>query len=153
MAIGKVEICGVNTATLPTLGNEEKEALFQRIREGDEAARKNLDGRVRSQKQEGSGEGMARESSGRKKSGLYTVNSSEKYSLGAFSGAELEKGILVHAGALRWNFFRIVPGTFLMEVLGRCSALRGLHCHILLAPGTDLYFGSGPNLWRARIRL
>ena len=42
--------------------------------------------------------------------GFYTVNSSEKYSLGAFSGAELEKGILVHAGALRWNFFRIVPG-------------------------------------------
>ena len=27
-----------------------------------------------------------------------------------FSGAELEKGLLVHAGALRWNFFRIVPG-------------------------------------------
>ena len=47
---------------------------------------------------------------GLEKSGLYTVNSSEKYSLGPFSGAELEKGILVHAGALRWNFFRIVPG-------------------------------------------
>lgn len=44
------------------------------------------------------------------KGGFYTVNSSEKYSLGAFSGAELEKGILVHAGALRWNFFRIVRG-------------------------------------------
>ena len=47
---------------------------------------------------------------GLEKSGSYTVNSSEKYSLGMFSGAELEKGILVHAGALRWNFFRIVPG-------------------------------------------
>ena len=44
------------------------------------------------------------------KEGLYTVNSSEKYSLGPFSGAELEKGVLVHAGALRWNFFRIIPG-------------------------------------------
>ena len=47
---------------------------------------------------------------GLEKDGSYTVNSSEKYSLGMFSGAELEKGILVHAGALRWNFFRIVPG-------------------------------------------
>lgn len=48
MAIGKVEICGVNTATLPTLGNEEKEALFQRIREGDEAARKKyIEGNLR----------------------------------------------------------------------------------------------------------
>ena len=40
----------------------------------------------------------------------YAVDSSEGYSLGSFSGAELGKGILVHAGALRWNFFRIRPG-------------------------------------------
>ena len=31
MAMGKVEICGVNTAKLPLLKNEEKEALFAKI--------------------------------------------------------------------------------------------------------------------------
>ena len=31
----KVEICGVNTAKLPLLSNEEKEELFQRILDGD----------------------------------------------------------------------------------------------------------------------
>ena len=36
---GKVEICGVNTAKLPILKEEEKEALFVKIKEGDEAAR------------------------------------------------------------------------------------------------------------------
>jgi RNA polymerase sporulation-specific sigma factor len=35
----KVEICGVNTAKLPVLSEEEKEALFARMREGDEKAR------------------------------------------------------------------------------------------------------------------
>lgn len=35
----KVEICGVNTAKLPLLKNEEKEHLLQRIKAGDEAAR------------------------------------------------------------------------------------------------------------------
>lgn len=35
----KVEICGVNTAKLPILGEEEKEALFTRIKQGDAAAR------------------------------------------------------------------------------------------------------------------
>ena len=35
----KVEICGVNTSQLPLLKNEEKEALFQRILEGDMEAR------------------------------------------------------------------------------------------------------------------
>lgn len=40
----------------------------------------------------------------------YAVDSSEGYSQGSFSGAELANGILVHAGALRWNFFRIRPG-------------------------------------------
>ena len=39
MALSKVEICGVNTAKLPLLSNEEKEALFVKIKEGDEAAR------------------------------------------------------------------------------------------------------------------
>ncbi len=39
MALNKVEICGVNTAKLPLLGSEEKEALFEKIKSGDEAAR------------------------------------------------------------------------------------------------------------------
>ena len=39
MALYKVEICGVNTAKLPLLKNEEKEALFQRILQGDKEAR------------------------------------------------------------------------------------------------------------------
>lgn len=39
MAGYKVEICGVNTAKLPLLTNEEKDALFRRILEGDLDAR------------------------------------------------------------------------------------------------------------------
>lgn len=39
MSSYKVEICGVNTAKLPILKDEEKEALFERIRAGDEEAR------------------------------------------------------------------------------------------------------------------
>ncbi|MBQ8823441.1 MAG: RNA polymerase sporulation sigma factor SigG [Lachnospiraceae bacterium] len=39
MAIGKVEICGVNTAKLPLLKQEEKELLFAKIEEGDQDAR------------------------------------------------------------------------------------------------------------------
>lgn len=39
MALNKVEICGVNTAKLPILKEEEKEALFARIKEGDEEAK------------------------------------------------------------------------------------------------------------------
>ena len=39
MALNKVEICGVNTSKLPVLKAEEKEELFQRIKEGDEEAR------------------------------------------------------------------------------------------------------------------
>lgn len=35
----KVEICGVNTAKLPLLKQQEKEALFVRIKEGDTEAR------------------------------------------------------------------------------------------------------------------
>lgn len=35
----KVEICGVNTAKLPVLSNEEKTELFERIKNGDKEAR------------------------------------------------------------------------------------------------------------------
>ncbi len=37
--INKVEICGVNTAKLPVLTHEEKDALFERIKAGDRNAR------------------------------------------------------------------------------------------------------------------
>ena len=39
MALNKVEICGVNTSTLPVLDQEEKVELFKRIKAGDEEAR------------------------------------------------------------------------------------------------------------------
>jgi RNA polymerase sporulation-specific sigma factor len=39
MALNKVEICGVNTAKLPLLKNDEKKALFARIEQGDNEAR------------------------------------------------------------------------------------------------------------------
>ena len=39
MALNKVEICGVNTAKLPVLTNEEKELLFEKIKNGDKEAR------------------------------------------------------------------------------------------------------------------
>ncbi len=39
MGIYKVEICGVNTSKLPLLTNEEKDTLWEKIAEGDEAAR------------------------------------------------------------------------------------------------------------------
>ena len=39
MVQGKVEICGVNTAKLPLLKQQEKEALFVRIKDGDAEAR------------------------------------------------------------------------------------------------------------------
>ena len=35
----KVEICGVNTSKLPVLTNAEKEALFEKIKSGDNSAR------------------------------------------------------------------------------------------------------------------
>ena len=35
----KVEICGVNTASLPVLAQEEKEELFEKIKAGDKEAR------------------------------------------------------------------------------------------------------------------
>ena len=39
MAVYKVEICGVNTSKLPILKEEEKEALFKKIKAGDPVAR------------------------------------------------------------------------------------------------------------------
>lgn len=39
MGTYKVDICGVNTAKLPILKEEEKEILFKRIKEGDKDAR------------------------------------------------------------------------------------------------------------------
>ncbi len=39
MAGYKVEICGVNTATLPMLNEAEKRALFRRVQQGDTEAR------------------------------------------------------------------------------------------------------------------
>lgn len=44
----KVEICGVNTSKLPVLKNEEKEALFAKIEQGDKEAReKYIQGNLR----------------------------------------------------------------------------------------------------------
>lgn len=46
--IGKVEICGVNTAKLPVLSGKEKEELFEKIKQGDENAReKFINGNLR----------------------------------------------------------------------------------------------------------
>ncbi len=48
MAMYKVEICGVNTAKLPLLKAEEKEALFQQIEAGDSKARETyIEGNLR----------------------------------------------------------------------------------------------------------
>lgn len=48
MSLGKVEICGVNTAKLPLLKQEEKERLFTLIEEGDLGAReKYIEGNLR----------------------------------------------------------------------------------------------------------
>ena len=46
--LNKVEICGVNTSNLPLLSKEEKEALFVKIKAGDEEARqKFINGNLR----------------------------------------------------------------------------------------------------------
>ena len=42
MSVYKVEICGVNTAKLPILKEEEKAALFARIKLGDMTARETI---------------------------------------------------------------------------------------------------------------
>ncbi len=48
MAIGKVEICGVNTSNLPLLTPEQKTKLFDQIKSGDEEARqKYIEGNLR----------------------------------------------------------------------------------------------------------
>lgn len=48
MTQGKVEICGVNTAKLPLLKNEEKETLFEQIGEGNKEARERyIEGNLR----------------------------------------------------------------------------------------------------------
>lgn len=48
MSLGKVEICGVNTAKLPLLKQEEKEYLFSQIEEGNQLAReKYIEGNLR----------------------------------------------------------------------------------------------------------
>ncbi len=48
MSLGKVEICGVNTAKLPLLKQEEKDKLFAMIEEGDTAARERyIEGNLR----------------------------------------------------------------------------------------------------------
>lgn len=39
MALNKVEICGVDTTKLPLLNEEEKKALFERIKKGDQEAK------------------------------------------------------------------------------------------------------------------
>ena len=39
MALNKVEICGVDTSKLPLLKEDEKKALFARIKQGDQEAR------------------------------------------------------------------------------------------------------------------
>ena len=40
--LGKVEICGVNTAKLPTLTTAQTDALLRRAKDGDAAAREKL---------------------------------------------------------------------------------------------------------------
>lgn len=48
MYYNKVEICGVNTAKLPTLTSQEKKALLLQVKEGNMAAREKLiDGNLR----------------------------------------------------------------------------------------------------------
>lgn len=42
MALNKVVICGVNTAKLPLLTNDEKNKLFEKIEQGDSSAREKL---------------------------------------------------------------------------------------------------------------
>ncbi|MBC7346099.1 MAG: RNA polymerase sporulation sigma factor SigG [Clostridia bacterium] len=42
MVVNKVEICGVNTAKLPVLTNEQMRSLFRAMRQGDAGAREEL---------------------------------------------------------------------------------------------------------------
>ena len=48
MYYNKVEICGVNTANLPTLTSAEKKVLLGKVKQGDMGARERLiDGNLR----------------------------------------------------------------------------------------------------------
>jgi len=48
MAIGKVEICGVDTSSLPVLSNERMRELFPLVHGGDQAAREEfIEGNLR----------------------------------------------------------------------------------------------------------
>ena len=40
--LGKVEICGVNTAKLPSMSAQETDELLRRVKEGDQSARERL---------------------------------------------------------------------------------------------------------------
>lgn len=42
MGMYKVEICGVNTAKLPLLSEEEKKELFDKIGKGDPSCKRNF---------------------------------------------------------------------------------------------------------------
>ena len=42
MQYNKVEICGVNTSKLKVLTEEEKTALLQRVKEGDQKAERGV---------------------------------------------------------------------------------------------------------------
>ena len=42
MYYNKVEICGINTARLPVLKEEEKTGLLRRVRQGDAEARQQM---------------------------------------------------------------------------------------------------------------
>ncbi len=44
MALNKVELCGINTGTLPVLKNDQMRAMLEKIKRGDEQARQDFIG-------------------------------------------------------------------------------------------------------------
>ena len=42
MALNKVELCGINTGTLPVLRNDQMRAMLERIKRGDQQARQDF---------------------------------------------------------------------------------------------------------------
>ncbi len=42
MALNKVELCGINTGTLPVLRNDQMRSMLERIKRGDERARQDF---------------------------------------------------------------------------------------------------------------
>ena len=42
MALNKVELCGINTGTLPVLKNDQMRAMLERIKRGDQQARQDF---------------------------------------------------------------------------------------------------------------